>query len=349
MHDPSAVPRRGLSQAASRQWRACALALAVAASGCATQQVKEITLSGVARDGRPISGPAPAEAASLTRNGAVHQVAPDMVLQPGDTIQTGPDASVVVTYPGGARAYIFPDTRARIGSIFDEIGKVFVKVKGAFKVHTTYVTAASEGTEYWVDVGSGDMAKVVVVEGRVGVSSSTGAWPSRVLGPRQQVVVRGPAPPEQGPADPAEIRRQIDAVKRLDAAVPVKTTLSPLGAAIGIAVGIGVIKAIGDRNDRDDDPPSSETPGRSPGGTRTSGGTSDGPRGTGTPGTTGSGTAAPGTTAPSPPPVQTTVPPAASSGGTVPTQPPGRAILRRNAPIVRPPPPAPPSDGPVVK
>jgi hypothetical protein len=176
------------------------------------------------------------------RNGAAYHVTPEMVLQPGDALSTGPDTAAVVSYPGGARAYVYPNSKVRIGSIIDDIGQVFVKVKGIFKVKTSFVTAGSEGTQYWVNVKADDQVKIVVVEDVVSLSSNTSAWATRSLRAGEQAVCRGAAPALQGPADLAEIQRETDWVKNMDRLVPVRTSVNPwVAAGIGAAILIPLI------------------------------------------------------------------------------------------------------------
>jgi len=217
----------------------CALiGAAFALAGCATQPVTDITLSGVVRGAQTVlTGPVSRDAAQLVRNGASYPVSPGMVMQPGDALSTGPDTSVVISYPGGARAYVYPNTRVRIGSIIDDIGKVFVKVKGAFKVQTKFVTAGSEGTQYWVDVKERDQVKIVVVEGVVSLASNAAIWPTRALRAGEQAVLSGASAPTLNAASPADIRRETDWVNSMDRLVPVKTSISPAIVGIGIAIG----------------------------------------------------------------------------------------------------------------
>jgi FecR protein len=220
-------------------WRAArvlaSIAIAGWLAGCATEPVTAITLSGVVRAQRNVvTGTVPGDAMQLVRNGAAYHVTPDMVLQPGDALSTGPDTAAVVSYPGGARAYVYPNSKVRIGSIIDDIGQVFVKVKGIFKVKTSFVTAGSEGTQYWVNVKADDQVKVVVVEDVVSLSSNAGAWPAHGLRAGQQAVCRGTEPAVLGPADLADIQRETDWVKNMDRLVPVRTSVSPW-----VAVGIG--------------------------------------------------------------------------------------------------------------
>lgn len=208
-------------------------------SGCATTPVTAITLSAVVRNEQTVlTGNIPPQVAQLVRNGTSFQFSPGIALQPGDALWTGPDGAAVISYPGGARAYIYPNTRVRIGSLIDDIGKVFVKVKGAFKVQTNFVTAGSEGTQYWVDVQAPDQVKVVVVEDVVSLASNAAIWPMRRLRAGEQAVLSGGGAPVQGPANPADIRRETDWVNRMDRLVPVKTSIST-GALIGIGAAIG--------------------------------------------------------------------------------------------------------------
>lgn len=234
-------------------WRRLCLLLLVlmaALCGCATQSVTNVTLSGIARGQEKVAGPVPPELVRLARGGAVHPAEPEMVLENGDVLSTGPDTAVVVSYPSGARAYVHPNTRVRIGSLFLDIGKVFVRVKGLFEVKTTFLTAGSEGTEYWVQVDDA-RASVVVLEGRVRLTpaAAAAAWQTMTLGVRQQGLVTGGAAPALRTPDPTEVQRELEFVERMDRLVPVKTGLSRwvIPAA---AVGIGVL--IWNKNRQDD-------------------------------------------------------------------------------------------------
>ena len=211
-------------------------------AGCVTQQIEVVNLSGVVRGNATFTQEIPHDAIQLTRGDKVYAVVPEMPLEVGDALRTGPDTSAVVSYPGGARVYIYPNTQVRIGSIIDDLGKVFVKVtkaQGVFKVKTKFVTAGSEGTEYWVDVRPRDEVRVVVVEDVVKLESTSGAWPSQRLSAGQQALFRGAAPGLVSAADPAEIRRETDWVRAMDQRVPVKKVVSkwalvliPIAAAV---------------------------------------------------------------------------------------------------------------------
>lgn len=213
------------------------LGAACALAGCVTQQISVITLSSVVRGDVAFVKEIPDDAMHVTRNDKVYGVVPEMQLELGDTLRTGPDTNAVVTYPGGARAYLHPNTQVRIGSIIDDFGKVYVKVikaQGQFKVKTTFVTAGSAGTEYWVDVRPRNEVKVVVVEDVVVLESTNGGWAEQRLQAGQQALFRAAAPGLLSAADPAEINREKEWVRALDRRVPVKMTVSKvaLGAAL---------------------------------------------------------------------------------------------------------------------
>jgi hypothetical protein len=200
-----------------------------------------VVLSGVVAAGRVVAPEAaPAERVRVVRNGHPLALEPDLVLEPGDQIWTGNDTNVVISYPGGARADVYPDSRMRIGSIIAEIGKVFVKVKGLFSVSTTFVTAGSEGTQYWVTVDANDRVNVVVVEDTVSLTSNTGAWRRRSMKPGERASMVGSGGPEMTLESAAEIERETDWVKRMDQLVPVRAGISPWAVGAGAAaVGIG--------------------------------------------------------------------------------------------------------------
>jgi hypothetical protein len=253
--------------ASAALWRAARVLASIATAGwlagCATEPVTAITLSGVVRAQRNVvTGTVPGDAMQLVRNGAAYHVTPDMVLQPGDALSTGPDTAAVVSYPGGARAYVYPNSKVRIGSIIDDIGQVFVKVKGLFKVKTTFVTAGSEGTQYWVNVKADDQVKIVVFEDVVSLSSNSGAWPARGLRAGEQAVCNGAAPAVQGPADLADIQRETDWVKNMDRLVPVRTAVNPWVAA-GV-IGAILIPIIVHSQHGHDDPPARTDPASQP-------------------------------------------------------------------------------------
>ena len=202
---------RGIAACAAR-----ALLLAAAAlAGCATGPAGTATLEGVVRGNQAVSYPA-SDQLQVARSGVATAATRGMALHDGDAITTGADSYAVLSYPGGARVYLYPNTRVRIGSLIADIGQVFVRVKGAFKVKTTFVTAGSEGTEFWVKVGPRDEVGVVVVDQAVSLSSNTGAWPSRPLRGGQHARMVRAGPPAIEAAEAAEMRRESDLTRSID-------------------------------------------------------------------------------------------------------------------------------------
>lgn len=252
----------------SRNLQAAALALLLLATawlaGCAHGPGgNRIVLAGVLQQGEVVAPERVApDRLRVVRQGQPQALRRDMVLDKGDQLWTGADTHVVIDYPGGARAYVYPDSRMRIGSIIAEIGKVFVKVKGLFTVSTSFVTAGSEGTQYWVTVDADEQVKVVVVEDTVSLTSNANAWPRRSMRSGERAVLRGNGWPEMDTVPAADIQRETDGVKTMDRLLPVRAGISPwaVGAGVGAA-------ALGwwwwNRDDDDDREPNDSTGRRS--------------------------------------------------------------------------------------
>jgi hypothetical protein len=195
----------------------------------------------------------------FTRAGVRQEPRPNMVLQPGDQVRTGPQSIAVLTFTDGDRVFVLPASEVRIGSIFVAIGAVLVRVKGFFQVETRYATAGSEGTEYLVRVEPGDRVRVVVAESRVTLASRQEAWSKIFLGVGQGALVVGAKPPVAAPVSAAEIEQIRQRIRELDALVPPPADLGPLlGGVMAIGVGIGAQRWFRDKADdrpRSDPPP----------------------------------------------------------------------------------------------
>jgi hypothetical protein len=194
----------------------------------------------------------------LTRAGVRQEPRPNLALQPGDQIRTGPQSIAVLTFADGDRVFVLPASEVRIGSIFVSIGAVLVRVKGFFQVETRYATAGSEGTEYLVRVDPGDRVRVVVAEGRVGLASRQEAWAKTVLRVGQGAWIIGAKPPVAAPVSAAEIGQIRQRIRELDALVPQRSDFGPLlGGVMAIGVSLGVHHFT---RDKADDPPRSDPP-----------------------------------------------------------------------------------------
>jgi ferric-dicitrate binding protein FerR (iron transport regulator) len=101
----------------------------------------------------------------------------------------------------------------RQGSLFVEIGEIFVRAKGFFEVKTEFVTAGTRGTEYLTRVSPREGATVVVLEGSVRCESQKLSWPEFVLESGQKAtfesesagVVPAPGSPAERPPQRIEL------------------------------------------------------------------------------------------------------------------------------------------------
>ena len=237
--------------------------------GCGTPAAAQnsITLAAVVVDGQ--------RAAQANESGLVRVYRGDrwidgraeMSLQPGDQVVTGPTAYALIRYPSGTEVYMRPDSRGRIGSFTDFVGEVFAKIRGAFAIQTSFVSAGAEGTAYLVRSTSSGEATVVVFDGIVNVASLTNAWAPVKLGAGAMTVASAPA--GRAAAAPQPMRASTDEVNRARAWVERVERLAPPPppqygghAATTLAVGglAALIIANHEREDRDAAASSHPTP-----------------------------------------------------------------------------------------
>lgn len=102
-------------------------------------------------------------------------------LKKGERLSVDSESFAVIRYTNGTVVYVRPGSVVRIGSIFAELGAIFVKAKGAFRAETEFVTAGAQGTEYEVRVRAANDVTVVVLEGQVLCASKTRLWRSFVM------------------------------------------------------------------------------------------------------------------------------------------------------------------------
>ncbi|MCB1752635.1 MAG: PASTA domain-containing protein [Gammaproteobacteria bacterium] len=140
-----------------------------------------------------------------------------MILKKEDVIQTGAGTSAAIGFMLAGEIILRPETRIKIlnPSIFEFFGEIFIRVKGAFDIHTEYATAASEGTEYVVKVGRGDRVTVTVLAGQVRLSSNTNAWSPLRLEARQRAGLDGAARPGTEPVSQQSFNATIDWINRV--------------------------------------------------------------------------------------------------------------------------------------
>jgi hypothetical protein len=118
--------------------------------------------------------------AVVYRGGRQLSVSLPYQLQPGDVIETGPDAVAVVRLPEGNEIILDSKTRVRLGSFFVEFGRILARVKGFFEAESENVTAGVEGTEFVFDVMHDRSVAVTVLAGTVACRPKNRSWQVRL-------------------------------------------------------------------------------------------------------------------------------------------------------------------------
>jgi len=127
----------------------------------------------------------------IIRGGLLLDTKPNMRLNIGDEVWTGPRSAVAIRFPNGSQLYLRSGSRIRIGSVFAFFGELFVRVRGAFQVDTDFVTAGAEGTEWVMLVAQNGDTRCTVLEGRVRFTSTENLWGPRLMTENRQIVTRG--------------------------------------------------------------------------------------------------------------------------------------------------------------
>jgi hypothetical protein len=196
------------SDAARDPWlHAMLTALLCCVSACA----ESTKLSTIKVAGREVTD---ARHVHVERDQKPLQAAPDMTLQPGDTISTDADTTLVIRM-AEARAILMPSTRVSLGSIWTWFGRVFIS--GWWQGKTKLVTAAVKGTQYVIEVDEkSELTTISVLEGTVGISSVAHLFPDVVLtdAQRVRVAVDLAGSPRAEPIERSEYNSLIDASNR---------------------------------------------------------------------------------------------------------------------------------------
>ncbi len=226
----------------SQAWRRAlaallAVALALSGAGCATPggaADAPATIEAVVIDAQRLARDDEMTQVRVWRGSTSVPVRPKMALMRGDLVQTGPNAYLVLRFPN-ADVYMRPLSEGRIGSLLDLVGEVFVKIRGAFAVETSFVRAGADGTAYLVRGGRDGAAVVTVFEGRVTLSSLAGAWAPQSLarGTTAYCPPRGGAP-SMRPASEQELEQTRDWVERMEKLVPAPRSRYAGAAAVGV-------------------------------------------------------------------------------------------------------------------
>lgn len=161
-------------------------------SGC-----QALHVSSALQDGHRV-GEGSTVRANLTRSGAdAGSVTVGTVLRPGDLLTTGSGTYLELLEPTGTRILVYPRTTVEVSSIFVHIGKIFVRVRGAFQSgDRDESVAGAQGTSFIVRVEeTGAPASYIVLDGQVNVRSRANLWPMYpMVGPAACRVWRGAAP-----------------------------------------------------------------------------------------------------------------------------------------------------------
>ena len=131
-----------------------------------------------------------------------------MELMPGDEVETGPNAAIVLRYRDAGDMVVLERTRVKVGSLEVFFGRVFAVLRSKFTVSSETVVAGVEGTRFLFEVSPDRSVRVAVADGAVVCSSPRGAWAPLRLRANEAFVSRYPsrAPPTVGAADARELR-----------------------------------------------------------------------------------------------------------------------------------------------
>src|SRR5712692_1975847 len=148
-------------------------------------------------DSMLVGGAKSAEAApgavTITRNSLPETARTGMLLYAGDEIATGSDAQLSILFLDNSaekrnEVLIDANSRIQLGSVFTWLGRILVRVKGAFETRTPTSKLGVSGTEFDVTVLPDSSSTIKILEGKVSVepapltrSSAIEFVPERVL------------------------------------------------------------------------------------------------------------------------------------------------------------------------
>ena len=139
-----------------------------------------------------------------------------MTLLPGDEIETGANAAVVLRFRDAGDLLVLERTRVKIGSLEVFFGRVFAVLRNKFSVSSETVVAGVEGTRFLFEVGRNRAVHVAVADGAVVCSSPKSAWAPVRLRANEELLSHYPSrvPPQVGSGDAREMRALRAAVAR---------------------------------------------------------------------------------------------------------------------------------------
>jgi hypothetical protein len=158
-----------------------------------------------------LSGAEITGAATVYRNGRPLPARLPSQLQPGDVIETGPDAVAVIRFPDGNEIIVDSNSRVRLGSFFIEFGRILASVRGFFEAESENVIAGVEGTEFVFEVARDRSVSVTVLGGTVVCRSKTAGWATR-LGRGE--LLYSPYPNRVSPGKRLATQKELDDIRR---------------------------------------------------------------------------------------------------------------------------------------
>ena len=209
---------------------AAILFLGLTQSGCVSTPAR-LTLDDVYRpdpkNPRATIDATPEEARaslSVIRQGQPILVTVPMDLEIGDEISVRPPSTATIVFPEGHAVWLMPNTKVRLGSItIHDIGQIFVRARGYFKVETQYWTAGVKGTDFYVHVTGNQTATVGVLEGSIGLKSKTGGWKPTDVNENEVVTLDR----DRAPSKQLRQRAELDAILQLMRVRPPRIPLPP--------------------------------------------------------------------------------------------------------------------------
>ena len=142
------------------------------------------------------------------RGGREIAVRRQMAMLPGDEIETGANAAVVLRFRDAGDMLVLERTRVRIGSLEVFFGRVFALLRNQFTVSSETVVAGVEGTRFLFEVGRDRAVRVAVADGESCAVRRKGAWAPVRLRANEALVAQLPQSRAAagGSADARELR-----------------------------------------------------------------------------------------------------------------------------------------------
>lgn len=129
---------------------------------------------------------------------------PDLPLEKGDQIETGPSTAALLRYTEGHEVLLTSNTRVKLGSVRVLSGEVLVRPRGEFRVETGFLAAGAASGEFLFRASAGgDQVELIVSEGTVTCESKSGLWSPVRVAASERLSARASGAPVGAP-EPAD-------------------------------------------------------------------------------------------------------------------------------------------------